>query len=476
MAFVPTKRPAIPKQGPISNELSAEAEALFREARQRERRRRLIGLAAVLTACVVGFVVYAVGFSGQAKTALSSTPSPAVNRAAFSKLGDLAFVSKGQLWVLDGATDALAAVTQPGLAQQASSPAYSPDGRWLIYGVSASYGVGARQAWLARADGSSPRLVATGFDAVGWLADGRLIAGDRLWRVASSGALTRVGSAPSGLAAVSSDGRLFVFFSRTLHVSPPRSSTGFDRLEVATSLNGKRTAWFQARVSFTPQSGLQGPFFVGAIALPGHAGILLRAAPFCCDYADGVTLYEIKAPGAQAKNLGATVGDTVASGPHGTFAFTQGGDRYAWVTKSVETCSAATQRCTRLRTPANTLSLNPAYSPDGHTLAFVEAASVTDSTIGQPDVRRWYATHSLWILRQRATTPTEIRGTRGAAAPVWSADGKSVLYVANDALWLLPTLSSRPVRIASPLFTPNDWQSFYGEISWSTQFAWLSHP
>jgi hypothetical protein len=300
-------------------------------------------------------------------------------------------------------------------------------------------------------------------------------AGGRLWRISSSGVLTRVGSAPSGLAAMSADGHLFVFFSRTLHVAPPRSSTGFDRLEVATSLNGKRTTWFQARVSFTPQSGLQGPFFVDAIALPDHEGILVRFAPYCCDYADGVNLYEIRAPGAQPKNLGVTLGDTVSVGPTGTFAFTEGGNRYAWVTKFVETCSAATERCTRVRIPAGTLSLDPAFGPDGHVLAFVEAAS-QESTIGQPAVPRWYATHSLWILRQGATTPTEISDTRGAAAPVWSANGKSLLYVANDALWLLPTLSSKPVRIASPLFTPNDWQSFYGEISSSNQFAWRSHP
>jgi hypothetical protein len=394
VAFLPTKRTAVPKQGPISNELSADAEALFKEARQRERRRRLSGLAAVLTTCVVGFLVYELGFSGQAKTALSSTLLPAVDRAAFSNEGDLAFISEGRLWVLDGASDALTAVTRP--SQQASSPAFSPDGRWLLYGVSTSSAVGASQAWLARSDGRSPRLVATGFDASGWLPDGRLIAGGRIWRVASNGALTRVGLAPSGLAAVSADGRLFVFFSRTLHVSPPKSSTGFDRLEVATSLNGKRTTWFQAPISFTSQSGLQGTFFVDAIALPAHEGILVRFASYCCDYADGVNMYEIRAPGAQPKNLGVTVGDTVSVGANATFAFTQGGNRYAWLTKAVETCSATIERCTRVRAPAHMLSLDPAYPPNGHELAFVEAASSQEANIGQAAVNRCKRDHDEW--------------------------------------------------------------------------------
>jgi Tol biopolymer transport system component len=119
------------------------------------------------------------------------------------------------------------------------------------------------------------------------------------------------------------------------------------------------------------------------------------------------------------------------------------------------------------------LSFDPAYSPDGKALAFVEAPSSGAVRIGQATVQRWYATHTLWVARAGSRAPSRVDGTDGASTPTWSARGRGLLYVADDSLWLLPTLASRPERIASPLFTPGDWSSFYGEVQWSDQFAWI---
>ncbi len=468
MAFQHTKRPAVAEPPPVVGDVSADAEALFKEARQRERRRRLIRLGVVVTICVVGLLVYELGFSGQARTALLSTPLPAVNRAAFSHQGDLAFVSKGQLWVLDGDTGKLTRVSRR--SQQAADPQFSPNGHWLSYLVDSS------QLWVARSDGDLPRHV-TSADAVsGWLADDRLVAGSGLWQVSSAGIVTRVGTVPRGLAAWSPDGGRYVFFSGSLG-STTKASTGTQGLEVSSSLNGKRTSWYTGKVSFTPQSGLQGNFLFDAVVLPTREGILFQLDPDQSNDlpADGLKLYEIRVPGARPQQIGVTVDLPIAIGANGTFAITNGGNRYAWLTKSVETCSATTTLCTPVPTAHGELSFDPAWSPNGKELAFDVAPASSATNFFQATVKRWYATHSLWILRQGGTTAYEIPGTGGASTPTWSTDGKSLMYVANDALWLLPTLSSKPVRIASPLFTPNDWQSFFGEISWSDQFAWLSH-
>jgi hypothetical protein len=296
-----------------------------------------------------------------------------------------------------------------------------------------------------------------------------------VWHVSASGSLSRVANAPAGLAAWSFDGGRYAFVSDDLTFT--KASTGLDRLQVSSTLTGKRTTWYQSRVSFTKSSGAQGNFLDSVFVLPHEEGILFTLDPdrSASLAADGVNLYEIRGPGAQPKKLGIMVGDTVALGRDGTFAFTNGPDRYAWLTKTLETCSAAKAECMPVGTASGELSFDPSWSPDGSELAFVQAPSNSLTTnFYQSTVAQWYAAHSLWVLRPDTASPSRIKTADGASVPVWSADGKSLLYEANDALWLLPTLSSKPHFVASPLFTPDDWPSYYGQIDWSDQFAWRS--
>jgi hypothetical protein len=446
------------------DDLISEAEALFKEARRRTRRRRTVRLAVALVILGGGLLIHQVGLDTKATTALKSAPVPAVNKNAFSHQGLLAFVSQGQLWVLDDTT--LRAVSRP--YRQASSPEFSPNGRWLTYTLENGL-----QTWLAGSDGSDPRLVARAGATGGWLADGQLVAGTGIWQVSTTGALRRVGTRPEGLLAWSPDVRRYVFASSTMTGPFTEPRKGVERLQVSSTLTGKRTTWYQARVSFTTLSGLRGPFIDGAVVLPDAHGILFRVDPDQMDDADGTNLYEIPSRGARPKPLGVTIGLPVTIGPNGDFAITSGGNRYAWQTKAVTTCSATTAECSRMPTAHGVLSFNPAFSPDGKTLAFIEAPGSTAANFFQTTVQRWYATHTLWI-RYGNAAPSEINATRGASAPTWSANSKSLLYVADDALWLLQTLTSKPIRIVSPLFTPHDWSSSYGEVNWTNQFAWLS--
>ncbi len=261
-----TQQPLPPALPPLAGDPAAEAEALFKEARRRTRRRRAARLAMVALTVVGAIVTYDLSLGGQPRSSASATPTPAVDRTDFAGHGDLAFISRGRLWVLDGATGTLTPVTSP--AQQPSDPEFSPNGRWLSYGVAASVAAGSSRTWLARADGTSPRRIGSGFDTSSWLPDGRLLVGGRLWRVAPSGALTPAGSTPGELVARVPGEQRYVFFSSTLRVNPPKPSTGVARIEVSDSLSGKRTTWYQTRVSYSPQSGRQGPSLFFATALP----------------------------------------------------------------------------------------------------------------------------------------------------------------------------------------------------------------
>jgi len=398
---------------------------------------------------------------------LSVTARPSVDRAAFAHFGDLAFISKGALWVLDGATGKLTLLAAA--SQQPSDQEFSPDGRWV------SYSLGSGQVWLARSDGSSKRAVARG-GGDRWLPDGELLTGGGVWQVSVAGSLTRMGEMPTDLVAWSPGLDRFAFESDSLVISFTKPSKGIDRLQVSSSLRGKRATWYESKVSFDKFSGAQGSFLNLVVVLPHKQGVLFTLDPDMSSSlaADGLSLYEVRAPGGPATNLGVTVGDTVTVGADGTFAFTNGPDRYAWLTKSVVRCSAATAACLPVRALTGELSFDPALSPNGDMLAFVEAPANSAANFLQSTVQRWYASHSLWALRAGSGSPLEVEDAKGASAPVWSADGQSLMYVADDALWLLPNLSSRPVRIVSPLFAPDNWPSYYGQVDWSGQFTWWS--
>ncbi len=103
----------------------------------------------------------------------------------------------------------------------------------------------------------------------------------------------------------------------------------------------------------------------------------------------------------------------------------------------------------------------PALSPAGQALAFVHASAAgpPSQTFGQPAIAAWYATRGLWVY-PLGGNPHLVSGAGAAIAdPTWSADGKLLLYVRGDDLWLInpftgqgnpPTASHRPPPAARP--------------------------
>ena len=367
--------------------------------------------------------------------------------------------------MLDGASGRLRAASPSG--DQPSDPQFSPNGRWLTF--AASTPSGKDQLWLARADGTAARPIRNG-GISGFLPDSRLVADGHLWEVFAPDARLDVGRVPADLVAWAPDGSAYAFVHVTRHSGTNGSWSATQRLDVSRTLRGAQTRWFSNRVSFTNAGGVEGGVWGSAVVLPARRGILFRlfADNSSSLAADGLPVYELTRPGAEPRDVGTTVGFSVSLG-HGAFALTRGPDRYAWLTKSAWLCSA---RCTAVPTAAGQLSLDPALSTGG-SVAYVQA-STQNSTIAQSDVHHWYRTHRLWILERGARQPREVPGSIGAANPTWSADGHSLVYVADNGLWLVPSVGSRPVRVASPLFEANVWPNFYGEVDWQSQFAWSS--
>ena len=93
---------------------------------------------------------------------------------------------------------------------------------------------------------------------------------------------------------------------------------------------------------------------------------------------------------------------------------------------------------------------------------------------------QWLDQHHLFLYDPATGTTRELPGTEGASAPQWSADGKSILYVSRDSLWLLNLQSGSSARIAGPLFGGASFaaaynaNNFYHQVPFTQQFGWSS--
>jgi hypothetical protein len=107
--------------------------------------------------------------------------------------------------------------------------------------------------------------------------------------------------------------------------------------------------------------------------------------------------------------------------------------------------------------------------------------SPSADTGGWPSLA-WFDAHKLFVFDPATGRSAKVAGVSGVSAPIWSRDGKELLYVSGDALWLVPAKGGRPTEVASPLFPPSQWRdigssdllSYYGQVDWAGQFNWWS--
>src|SRR5581483_2925327 len=121
---------------------------------------------------------------------------------------------------------------------------------------------------------------------------------------------------------------------------------------------------------------------------------------------------------------------------------------------SVWTCAALHRSGPCLPAPrpgrrGSAVSLDPAWSPTQNLLAYVKSPTALNG--GNPPLA-WFNAHRLFVFDPSTRRSTEIAGIDGLSVPTWSRDGKSLLYVAHDALWLAPAGGGTPTEVASPLY------------------------
>jgi hypothetical protein len=193
---------------------------------------------------------------------------------------------------------------------------------------------------------------------------------------------------------------------------------------------------------------------------------------------DATALDLITRAGAKPRYLASTLSDgttrvassggnsvaVVADVSHGV-----NGGRIVWDAKQLQVCGSG--GCTPVNSDRHEVTLDPAWSPAGRLLAYVQAPDRPGGPWTQRVVTRWYGDHQLRILDVATGAIRVVAAGHGAAVPLWSSDGKSLLFVGADGIWLLPRLGQPAVEIARPLFT-RAWPNYYGQMAWPAEFAW----
>jgi hypothetical protein len=254
-------------------------------------------------------------------------------------------------------------------------------------------------------------------------------------------------------------------------------STGYDgaTARLATyPVNGDQpTTWAEAgsqEANFIVPAGWWPVWGIGYTTVGGGG------APGGSASLDGSPFYTIARPGATPHLLGTTLEDESTGAPSvssaGWLAFVgSSGGRTVWQGKQVVVCSPLSSECSAIVQPPGTVTVDPTWSPAGLTLAYAQAPEIPLSA-PQPEIPSWYNAHELYLYDPATKSSEEQPATQGVTDPQWSNDGKSLLYVSDDGLWLSATLAQPPTEIARPLFSPHDWPQYFGQVAFASQFAW----
>jgi TolB protein len=409
-----------------------------------------------------------------AAAAVAAGPSaPEVNLAAFRGQGKLAFIWEGRLYVVDGTHGRLLQLTTSG---QAADPAWSPDGTRLafLHITDAAQQPGDltlvtpdfKQIYTlglpapVRSFSWSPKS-----DFVAALLQGHAAADQPIYILPLQG--VRYTVARSANAVVWAPDEQMLAYATTLPAANPIARG--DALYTVPL-----TATAPALRYSAPGAGID----LAGWSPDGKALVFWRDPMHSASLAaDGLDLYSLPL-GGKPHRLALTLPytDWLAWAPTGhTLVVAAGAGREAWSGKSLFRCDALQGICTTLPRQAGRVDLDPAWSPRGDRLAFVEAQALPASySVGSDHSTQgsWAASRELWLADSHGGHARWVRAAgTGVSQPMWSADGSHILFVKDGTLQLISLADGRSVQILNDDSSTASMSGYFGHL-WSSQLAW----
>lgn len=398
---------------------------------------------------------------------------PEVNAAAFKDQGNLAFIWQGLLYVLDGGSGEVKQLTQSG---QALRPRWSPDGQWLAFVKVADPQAKSGSLWLVRRDGSQARQVAgiswSGVPDFSWspAADVLAVGGkDGIWLVPVEGEPRRlVATAVTSSFAWSPYGR-FLSYNDALPYDSNDPQSRSDALYTVAVTGGAPVKQIEVQ-----QGGI-----IVAGWWPDGRGVLYRQVPLhsASLAADCVDLLSLPLGTAEPTRLASGLKHWLSLAETNKMVMVAGSGRIVWHNKQLAVGDPAAGSVEKLDNPAGLVALDPALSRDGQRIAFVAARDLGGQVWGfskPEDLTAWVNSRMLWVENSDGSGARVLAAAgTGVYQPAWSRDDRHILYVRDNALWIVGADGYAPQKVVGPFPERQDLFGYYGYVSYGDIMAWF---
>lgn len=392
-----------------------------------------------------------------------------VNSSLVKGYGDLAFISKDFLYMIDGTTGEIKQLTESG---QAIYPRWSYDGNYLAFIRITDAKSNSGTLWICRRDGKEAYQVQGLPGPIGagdfqWSPTEHLLAVGS-WNLTDGIWLVPVNEKPQQLVETGN--------SKWFAWSPDGKQIAYSVIEDSETMGDVlyTIAIEDGKIEKRLDLSSSGTGIEVAKWWPDGKGLLYwaNAAHSSSIRADGLSLWSLNLDDGEPKELDDTLTYTewLDFSPDGKLVMTSGSGRSLWYWKKLALADVRSGSVEHIKPPEGSVAFEPAFSPNGKKIAFIAAQEMDEITF-QSSQEEWFKSRTLWVSDADGSNAKPIVESK-VYSPQWSKDGNYLFYVQDNALWRVSVDGEKPEMVFRGLTGEDTW-GFYGHIRYSDLFDYF---